>query len=237
MRGRVHAHALVVAHGVDGVEDGGVRGEHDARVALVLVAAQVAARGVGQVFPVGAQRLAHQRDAVSEEQHVLHPPGAHEHVGEPRRHAGLAGARRHDQKPAPVPLVEVGARALDGLYLVVAVGAAAGDGGVHLYGCERAACAPAVDHALQVVAREHPAHAALGAALVVDEEGVETVGKEYQRAVAELCLQAVGVQPRLLLALLGRLAGALGLDQGERLAVLAQKQIVDVSRAGVVAGT
>ena len=37
--GRVHAHAVVVSHGVDGVEDSGVGGEHDARVAFIFVLA------------------------------------------------------------------------------------------------------------------------------------------------------------------------------------------------------
>ena len=57
VRWRIHAYAVVVAHGVDGIQDGGIGGKHDARVTLVLVLAQVATRALGQICPEGTRCL------------------------------------------------------------------------------------------------------------------------------------------------------------------------------------
>ena len=233
MRRRVHACPVLAAHRVDGVEDGRVGGEHDAGVPLVPVPAQVAARGLGQVALEGLRGLVDERHAVGEEEHVLHAPRPHEHVCEPRRNARLAGTRGHDEQALPVPFVEVGAGPLDGLYLVVAVGAAACYRLVHLHGGQRGDAPPPGHDALQVVSREDATHLARSGLPVVDEHHLESVGQEDERAVAELVLQAVRVQAGLLQALLHGQARALGLEDGERSAVLAVEQVVDVSRARV----
>ena len=175
VRGRVHAHAVVVPHDVDGIQNRWVGGEHDTSVALVLILAQVAARCLGKVLLERARSLRHKCHSVGQEQHVLHAPCAHENVGESGRNASLARARGHHQKPAAVPLVEVRARALDGLNLVVAVRAAAGNLLVHGDGDEGLRIATAIHDALQLVAREDAAHLAHGSALVVHEKGIEAI--------------------------------------------------------------
>ena len=60
------------------------------------------------------------------------------------------------------------------------------------------------------------------------------VGVEDDRPLAELLLQAVGVELRLLLADARVAARALGLDQPERLAVVAPQHVVDEALALVV---
>ena len=60
------------------------------------------------------------------------------------------------------------------------------------------------------------------------------VGVEDHRPLAELLLQAVGIELGLLLADAGIAPCALGLDQAERLAVIAPEHVVDEALACVV---
>ena len=60
------------------------------------------------------------------------------------------------------------------------------------------------------------------------------VGVEDHRPLAEAALEAIGIELGLLLADAGVLLGALGLDQGERLAVVAPQHVIDEALAGGV---
>src|ERR1700722_20367860 len=53
------------------------------------------------------------------------------------------------------------------------------------------------------------------------------IGVEDDRALAELLLQAIGIELRLLLSYPRISAGPLGLDQPERLAIIAPEYIID----------
>jgi len=89
-------HAVLRLGVVDGVEHGGVGGEHDARRLVVLGGAQVAQRLVRQILLEIVLRLLDQRGAVSQKQHIRHMTAPAQHVGQAGCRAGLAGAGGHD---------------------------------------------------------------------------------------------------------------------------------------------
>ena len=60
------------------------------------------------------------------------------------------------------------------------------------------------------------------------------VAQEDERATTVGLLETIGVEPRLLLALVGAAPGALGLDHTERTTVFSPQHVVDEALAGVV---
>ena len=80
MRGRVHADAVTVLDGVDGVENSRVGGEYDTRVEIVLVFAKVAAGGVRQVFLVASCGLGDEGHTVRKKEHIFDLAGPYENI-------------------------------------------------------------------------------------------------------------------------------------------------------------
>ena len=218
-------HAVLRLGVVDGVEHGGVGGEHDTRRLVVLGGAQVAQGLVGQILLEIVLRLLDQRGAVGQKQHVRHMAAPAQHIGQAGRRAGLAGAGGHDQQVAPEPLRDVGAHRTDGVFLVVAVG----DLIVNFNGVQRLFLGAAVHQLLQIILAEHAAHRPLRAACFVPEISGVAVGGEQHRAAAEFLFQTVRIQLRLFTPNVGVFCAALGLDDRQRLAILAHENIICIA--------
>ena len=108
---------------VDVVDHRLVGREGDAGVGVgVFVLAQDRCGHVGQQFDEVLVCLAHQGDPVGQEQDVLHPSVAGQHVNQRDGHTRLARSRCHHQQAAAVLAVKVLAHGLDGHLLVMAVG-------------------------------------------------------------------------------------------------------------------
>ena len=148
-----------------------------------------------------------------------------QHVGQTGCRAGLAGAGGHDQQVAPEPLRDVGAHRTDGIFLVVAVG----DLVVDLNGVQRLFLGAAVHQLLQIILAEHAAHRPLRAACFVPEIGGVAVGGKQHRAAAEFLFQTVRIELRLLAPDVGVFGAALGLDDRQRLAILAHENVIRIA--------
>ena len=108
--------ALLLA--VDQVHHRRIGREEDAAFAGAL-GDEIDRRGVRQMRLEGAGRLVHQRDAVGEEQHALHPAGAHQEIDQRDHRARLAGAgRHHQQRLALAILLEAPRDRADGALLI-----------------------------------------------------------------------------------------------------------------------
>ena len=207
-----------------------IGGDEDAPLG-VLLGDQVHRRRVGQVALEGVHRLVHQRHAVGQEQHALDPVAAHQQVAERDHRARLARAGgHHQQRLAVVVALEGLGDAPDAARLVVALD----DGRVDLARGQRLARAAPLDRKLQLGLLVEALHRARRVARVVPEPVLVAVGVEDQRALAELALQAVGVELGLLLADACIAPRALGLDQPQRLAVVAPEHVIDEALALVV---
>ena len=225
MGGRKQRHAVLGLGVVDGVEHGGVGGEHDARRLVVLGGAQVAQRLVRQILLEIVLRLLDQRGAVSQKQHIRHMAAPAQHVGQAGRCTGLAGAGGHDQQIAPEALRNMGADCPDGVFLVVAIG----DFVVDCNGVQRLFLGAAVHQLLQVVLAEHPAHGTLRAALLIPEIGGVAVGGKQHRTAAKLLLQTVCIKLSLLAPDVRVFGAALGFNDRQRQAVLTHQHIVRIA--------
>ena len=149
----------------------------------------------------GAGRLVHQRDAVGEEQHALHPAGAHQQVDQRDHRARLAGAGRHDQQRlALAVLLEMLGDRADGAVLVGPLD----DLAVDRSPSQLLAAGAALDQQLQLVALVEAADLARRIARVVPDPVLVAVGIEDHRPLAVARLQPVGIELGLLLALRAR---------------------------------
>jgi len=218
-------HAVLGLGVVDGVEHRRIGGEHDTRGLVVLRGAQVAQRLVRQILFEVILGLLDQRGAVGQKQHICHMTAPAQHVGQTGCRAGLAGAGGHDQQVAPEPLRDVGAHRTDGVFLVVAVG----DLIVNFNGVQRLFLGAAVHQLLQIILAEHAAHRPLRAALLIPEIGGVAVGGKQHRTAAKLLLQTVCIKLSLLAPDVGVLGAALGLDDRQRLAILAHENIICIA--------
>ena len=223
--GRKQRHAVLGLGVVDGVEHGGIGGKHDARGLIVLRGAQVAQRLVGQILLEVVLCLLDQRGAVGQKQHIRHMAAPAQHIGQAGCGAGLACARCHDQQIAPEALRDVGAHRPDGVFLIVAVG----DFIVNFDGVQRLFLGAAVHQLLQVVLAEHSAYGTLRATLLIPEIGGVAVGGKQHRTAAKLLLQTVCIELRLLAPDVGVLGAALGLDDRQRLAILAHENVIRIA--------
>ena len=122
----------------------------------------------------------------------------------------------------PKALLDPSTYCTDSLFLIVAVGNFI----VYRHRVQRLPPAPAVHKLLQVIPAENAAYPPLGAGLVIPKVGVKAVGGEHHGPAAKFALQAVGVEHGLLAAVVGVLAGALGLYHSQRQAVLAKEDII-----------
>ena len=218
-------HAVLGLGVVDGVEHGGVGGEHDARRLVVLEGAQVAQRLVRQILLEIVLGLLDQCGAVGQKQHIRHMAAPAQHVGQTGCRAGFSGAGGHDQQVAPEPLRDVGAHRTDGVFLIVAVG----DFIVNFNGVQRLFLGAAVHQLLQVILAEHPAHGTLRAALLIPEIGGVAVGGKQHRTAAEFLFQTVCIKLSLLAPDVGVFGAALGFNDRQRQAVLAHQHIVRIA--------
>src|SRR5262249_10345878 len=85
------------------------------------------------------------------------------------------------------------------------------------------------DHQRQLVLLEEALDRPRRVTRVVPNPVVVAIGVEDDRPLPVLLLQAVGVELGLLLAGARVLARALGLDQGERPAVVAAQHVIDIA--------
>ena len=171
----------------------------------------------------GIDRLIHQRHPVGEEEHALGPVAAHEQVGERDHRACLASTRRHhEQRLAVVVALEGLGDAADGAGLVVALDDLRTNRGLR----QRAPRLPPLDHQLQLRLLVETLHPARRVAGVVPGPVLVAVRVEDDRPLPELALQAIGVELGLLLPDAGVAPRALGLDEPERLAVVAPEDVV-----------
>ena len=225
MGGRKQRHAVLGLGVVNGVEHGGIGGKHDACGLIVLGGAQIAQRLVRQILFEVVLRLLDQRSAVRQKEHVGHMAAPAQHIGQAGCGAGFSGAGGHDQQVAPEALRNMGADCPDGVFLIVAVG----DFIVNFDGVQRLFLGAAVHQLLQVVLAEHPAHGTLRAALLIPEIGGVAVGGKQHRAAAEFLFQTVRIELRLLAPDVGVLGAALGLNDRQRLAVLAHEDVIRIA--------
>ena len=210
---------------VDGVEHRRIGGEHDTRGLVVLGGAQIAQRLVGQILFEVVLRLLDQCGAVSQKQHIRHMTAPAQHIGQTGCRAGLAGAGGHDQQVAPEPLRDVGAHRTDGIFLVITIR----DLVVDFNGVQRLFLGAAIHQLLQIILAEHAAHRPLRAACFVPEIGGVAVGGKQHRAAAEFLFQTVRIELRLLAPDVGVLGATLGLDDRQRLAILAHENIICIA--------
>ena len=218
-------HAVLGLGVVDGVEHRRIGGEHDTRGLVVLGGAQVAQGLVRQILLEIVLRLLDQRGAVGQKQHIRHMAAPAQHVGQAGCRAGFSGAGGHDQQVAPEPLRDVGAHRTDGVFLVVAVG----DLIVNFNGVQRLFLGAAVHQLLQIILAEHAAHRPLRAACFVPEIGGVAVGGEQHRAASEFLFQTVCIELCLFAPDVGVLGAALGLDDRQRLAILAHENVIRIA--------
>jgi hypothetical protein len=108
------------------------------------------------------------------------------------------------------------------------------DSAVDALARQRLAAGAPLDQKLELALLVEPADLARRIAGVVPDPVLIAVGQEDHRALAVSGFQAVGIELRLLLPLLGAVFGALCLDQAERLAVGAPEHIVDIADAMLV---
>ena len=222
--------ALAAGHVVDQAHHGRIGRDIDPALG-VLVGHQVDRGGVGQVLLEGIDRLVHQRHPVGQEQDALGPVAAHQHVGQRDHGAGLARSGGHHQQGAALAVhLEAVADPAHRAGLVMALDDRTVDDRLG-----RALAAAAALHGqLQLVLLVEALYRARRVSLVIPQPVLVAVGVEDQRALAVHPLQAVGIQFGLLLADAGAFGGALGLDQGQRLAVVTPQYIVHIALALVV---
>lgn len=186
---------------------------------------------MGQMGLEGSNRLVHQGHPVRQEQGALGPAGAHELVDECDHGPGLAAAGRHDQQClAQVVQLEGLVDAADGAGLIEAPG----DGLVDGDRAQRLAGGATQDEQLKLSLLEKPLDRAGRVTGIVPDPVLIAVGIEDDRPAAVHGLQAVRIEFGLLPAHPRVALGALGLDDRQRPAVRAPKDIVDKALARVV---
>jgi len=222
--------ALPVACLVDESHHRRVGRDEDAPLG-VLLGHQVHRRGVGQVPLEGVHCLVDQRHAVRQEQHALRPVAAHQQVGQRDHRAGLARARgHHQQRLAVVVALEGLGDAPDAARLIEALD----DCRVDIGAGQRLATAAALDQQLQLRLLVEALYRARRVVGVVPQPVLVAVGVEDQRPLAELPLQAIGVELGLLLADARIAPSALGFDESQWSAVVAPEHVVHEALALVV---
>ena len=212
----------VVVPGVDEPHDGGIGRDVDASVGD-LVGDQVDGRGRRQVRLERTGGLSHERDAVGEEEHALHPAGVHELLDQGDHRARLARPRRHHQQGPAALERELLAYAADRPLLVVAFD----DGPVDRTPGQRQAGRAPPHHEFEFVAGVvalHTAGRVVGC--VVPQPGLEPVGVIDDRTATGHDREAVGVQLGLVLARAGVPRGAFGFDHGQRQPVRTPQDVV-----------
>ncbi len=195
-----------------GFDSVGVMGEH-ASAGLVWQ----------EVLKAFGERLAHQGVAVGHEQDVAGLVGAHEDVGQGHGDAGFAGACGHDEQSLALLFVlESVTKALHGLQLVGSVG------DLEVDGCasERRLVLANVEEIVQVGGGEKAGHLAGVGVTHVPELGAVAVGHEGKGGEVLAPGDPLDVELGLGLGEAWVNAGALGLDDGDDVAIGAVEYVV-----------
>ncbi len=174
--------------------------------------------------------LRHQRVAVGQKEHPLHPVGALQHIAQGNHGPCLARAGGHHQQSFALLPLQSGGNFADGPFLVVAFDNRL----VRRNRIERLVSGAAVDSQLQLVAGIEALHRPRWIERIIPQPMLVTVGVEDHRALAKLPLQAVGIELGLLLALPGVALGAFGFHHRQRLAILTPQDVIHKALAGVV---
>ena len=180
----------------------------------------------------GADRLIDECDAVGEEENALGPVAAHEQVGQGDDRARLASAGGHDEQGlAVVVRLEGLAYPADRPCLVEAFRRSLRSTAVS---AKRFRLARRWMHQLEFGLCQEALHGARRVVLVVPEPVLVSVAVEDDGTTAELLLQTIGVELRLLLADLADIFVRLASTSAEWLAVVAPKHVVDEALAVLV---
>ncbi|MCY1523057.1 hypothetical protein D9M68_579400 [compost metagenome] len=192
----------------------------DARGLIDLVGfTNHAAWFAGQVLLEGIIGLYPQFLAITQEQYTLGPTCAQKQLGQGDGHTGFAGAGSLDDQGLAALLLEVRGDGLDRFDLVGPISNA--QLGVVLFNLGNAVLA-LVDQVFEAVLAVEAVDGAVGVVLlVVPDEGFVAVAVEDHRTLHAHALEAVGVHAGLLApGLQADIAGFLGFDHGQRLAVV-----------------
>ena len=184
-----------------------------------------------QVRLEGVHRLPHQRRAVGQEQDALGPVRPHQQVRQCDHGARLARPRRHHHQGPALPVrLERLRDAADGAVLVVALY----DRLVGLGRRKGAPCGAPLHQQGELGFLVEALHRARRIRGVVPDPVLIAVGAEDYRALAVHGLQAVGIELGLVLALARVVPGRLGLDDGQRAAVITPQHVIDEALPGRV---
>ncbi len=179
----------------------------------------------------GVYRLGHQRHAIGKKEHALGPIAAHQQIAERDDGACFAGpGRHHHQRLAIMVPLEDLADPANGADLIRALD----DRSIDLRVRQLLAARAPLDHQFQLRFFVEALHLARRVAGIVPHPVLIAVRVKDHGPPAELLLQTIGVQLGLLLAEMRAFMGALGLDQSERLAVVAPEHVIHETAAGHV---
>ena len=208
--------------GVDIVNHRLIGGERDTcRGVGVLVLTQNRSGHVGQQLHKVLVCLTDQRNSISEEQHVLHPSVAGEHIHQRDSNTRFSCACSHHQQTSAVLAVEMLTHGLDSHFLIVTVG----DTVLHAEIIDIASL-PFLYQQLQIAFGMEGIQSARRIAQTINDVGLKTIGVVDDRSCAISFFQAIGIQFRLVLALDGGNACSLGFDNCQGQTVAAKEHIV-----------
>ena len=207
---------------IDGVEHRRIGREHDARILVILVRAEIAQRHVREVLLKGVFRLLDECGTICEEENIGHIPATAEDINQRSRRSGLSGTGRHDQQILAEALLHMIADRTNRLFLVVTVRNLIIDGDF----IQLLMIRTPIDQSLQIILAENAVHLSLRTALIIPEVGVEAVRREHDRPATVLPLQTVCVEGALLAANVGVFTRALRLHDGQRQLILAHQDII-----------
>ena len=207
---------------IDSIEHRRIGREHDARILVILVGAEIAERHVRQVLLKGVLRLLDECGTICEEENIGHIPASAEDIDQRRRRSGLSCTGRHDQKILAEALLHMIADGTNRLLLVVTVRNLIIDGDC----IQLLMIRTPIDQSLQIILAEDAIHLPLRTALIIPEVGVEAIGREHDRPTTVLPLQTVCVKSALLAANVGVFTRALRLHDGQRQLILAHQDII-----------
>ncbi|MBR6571835.1 MAG: DEAD/DEAH box helicase family protein, partial [Clostridia bacterium] len=194
----------------------------------ILFLAQVGHAQVGQKVDKAALGLRNQRCTVGQKQDILHPAMAQKHIAQGDNGARFAAAGgHHQQRLAAVFRVESLAGFADGFLLVIAPG----DIIIDIHMGKACAHGSQVEPFFQIALGVDGRHPALGV-LPVDDAGFKAIGQKHHRPASVLFFQQIGIQLGLLAACGHILAGAFGLDHGQRTVGVIIQHIIGKAFAG-----
>jgi len=217
--------AGAVLHRIDQADHGRIGRDIDPSLGL-LIGHQIHRRDMGQMRLERRDGLIHQRHAVRQKQHALHPAGTHELIDECDHGPGLPRAGRHDQQHlAQEVQLESVIDTTDAADLIEALN----DGRIDRDRGERLAGRATQNQQLQLGLLEKPRDRTGRMTGVVPNPMFIAVGIEDDGPAAVHDIHTVRIELGLLLTRPRIALGALDLDDRQRPAVIAPEHIVDVA--------